>query len=187
MSEPIICDTSVWLYLGRLAQTALLQQLYTSVYTTETVCWELDNGRIIRRDTVDPRQLGWIHIVEPDERDVAWNRISDTYQPGVDYSDNPEYQAMRWYAQGHIFWMPFYYIDYAIAETGAMQLGLIDKENSEKAMETYLELCRMGGTKSVLDIFRSTGLRSPFEPELMYELMLHAADELGIDDYAAAA
>ena len=123
----------------------------------------------------------------PDERDVAWNRISDTYQPGVDYSDNPEYQAMRWYAQGHIFWMPFYYIDYAIAETGAMQLGLIDKENSEKAMETYLELCRMGGTKSVLDIFRSTGLRSPFEPELMYELMLHAADELGIDDYAAAA
>ena len=71
MSEPIICDTSVWLYLGRLAQTALLQQRYTSVYTTETVCWELDNGRIIRRDTVDPRQLGWIHIVEPDERDVA--------------------------------------------------------------------------------------------------------------------
>ena len=123
----------------------------------------------------------------PEERDAAWNRISDTYQPGVDYSDNPNYQALRWYAQGHVFWMPFYYIDYAIAETGAMQLGLMDKEDPEKAMETYFHLCRMGGTKGVLDVFRSAGLRSPFEPELMQELMLNAANELGIEDYAMVA
>ena len=123
----------------------------------------------------------------PDERDAAWNRITDTYQPGVDYSDNPAYQALRWYAQGHIFWMPFYYIDYAIAETGAMQLGLKDREDPEKAMEIYLDLCRMGGTKSVLDIFASAGLRSPFEPQLMEDLMRHAAGELGIEEYAAAA
>ena len=123
----------------------------------------------------------------PDERDTAWNRISNIYQPGIDYSDHPHYQALRWYAQGHIFWMPFYYIDYAIAETGAMQLGLMDKQDSVKAMETYLDLCRMGGTKSVLDIFSSAGLRSPFEPELMQELMMNAANELGIEEYAQAA
>ncbi len=114
----------------------------------------------------------------PDERDEAFNRISDVYQPGVDYSDNPEYQALRWYAQGHVFWMPFYYIDYAIAETGAMQLGMIDETDSAKALETYLELCRIGGQKSVLDIFETTGLRSPFDPTVMKELMEHAYSEM---------
>ena len=121
-----------------------------------------------------------------EERDTAWNRISDIYQPGVDFNGYEHFKALRWYAQGHIFWMPFYYIDYAIAETGAMQLGRMDAENPEKAMETYLELCRMGGTKSVLDIFKSTGLRSPFDPTLMKELMQHAADELGVEDYEPA-
>lgn len=123
----------------------------------------------------------------PDERDAAWVEISDKYQPGVDYSGYEQFKALRWYAQGHIFWSPFYYIDYAIAETGAMQLGLIDAKDPEGAMNTYLDLCRMGGTKSVLDIFSSAGLRSPFDPELMRDLMAHAAGELGIEDYAAAA
>ena len=123
----------------------------------------------------------------PDERDAAWKRISDTYMPGIDFSGLEKYETLRWYAQGHIFWMPFYYIDYAIAETGAMQLGLIDKQDTAKAMEIYLDLCRLGGTKSVLDIFTSAGLRSPFDPELMRDLMAHAAEELGIDDYKAAA
>lgn len=122
----------------------------------------------------------------PDERDTAWNRIAEIYQPGVDYTGYEQYKALRWYAQGHIFWMPFYYIDYAIAETGAMQLGMLDANNPEKAMETYLELCRMGGTKSVLDIFSTVGLRSPFEPTLMKDLMQHAANELDIDDYEPA-
>ena len=118
----------------------------------------------------------------PEERDEAFNRISETYQPGLDYSDNPEYQALRWYAQGHLFWMPFYYIDYAIAETGAMQLALIDSEDPKKALDTYLELCRIGGQKSVLDIFRSTGLRSPFDPDVMKDLMEHAEAELRIQN-----
>lgn len=119
----------------------------------------------------------------PDERDATWTRLSEKYQGGVDYTGFEHYIPLRWYAQGHIFWMPFYYIDYAIAEMGAMQLGLMDAEDSEKAIETYLDLCRMGGTKSVLDIFESAGLRSPFDPSLMRDLMQHAAKELGVSDY----
>ncbi len=114
----------------------------------------------------------------PEERDAEFNRLTDTYQPGIDYSDNPEYQALRWYAQGHVFWMPFYYIDYAIAEMGAMQLGMIDETDSSKALETYLELCRIGGQKSVLDIFKATDLRSPFDESLMSDLMQHAEAEM---------
>lgn len=131
----------------------------------------------------------WVYenpTATPDERDAAWSRIWDTYLTGIDYTDLEEYKHARWYAQGHIFGSPFYYIDYAIAETGAMQLALIDADDHQKAMESYLELCRIGGTKSVLNIFRSVGLRSPFDAEVMRDLMAHAAQELGIEAMAEA-
>lgn len=114
----------------------------------------------------------------PDERDQAWIEISDRYDAGVDYSGIEEYRATRWYQQHHIFRAPFYYIDYALAEIAAMQLALIDARDHDKAVETYMELCRIGGTKSVLDIIASAGLRSPFDPELMKDLMEHAVTEL---------
>ena len=90
------------------------------------------------------------------------------------------YRHARWYAQLHIFRLPFYYIDYAIAETGAMQLAAMDAKSPDEAMETYLALCRTGGTKGVLDIFRSAGLRSPFDDGVMADLARHVARECAL-------
>ncbi len=131
----------------------------------------------------------WIYEhpeASPEERDQAWSRIWDVYKPGIDFSGVEQYKYARWYAQGHIYWMPFYYIDYAIAETGAMQLALIDSEDPSKAMQRYLRLCQLGGTRSVLDIFSDVGLRSPFDPHLMRDLMHYAAGQLGIEEQAVA-
>jgi M3 family oligoendopeptidase len=121
----------------------------------------------------------------PEERDQAWNRIWDIYKPGIDFSGVEQYKYARWYAQGHLFWMPFYYIDYAIAETGAMQLALMDAEDHDRALATYIKLCQIGGTMSVLDIFKAAGLRSPFDAEVMRDLMNHAAKELGVEEELA--
>jgi M3 family oligoendopeptidase len=118
------------------------------------------------------------------ERDQAWSKIWDIYKPGIDFTGMEDQKIARWYAQGHIFRAPFYYIDYAIAETGAMQLALMDASDKEKALGTYLKLCQMGGRESVLTIFKSSGLRSPFDPKLMQELMEHAASELGVKEFA---
>jgi len=120
------------------------------------------------------------------ERDQAWSEIWDTYLPGIDFSGVEQYKYARWYAQGHIFQSPFYYIDYAIAQTGAMQLGLMDIEDHEKALDTYIKLCTIGGTKSVLNIFREAGLRSPFDPATMRDLMDYAAKALDVEETAAA-
>ncbi len=114
-----------------------------------------------------------------DERDAIWARLQDQYMPGLDWSGEAErYRSSRWYAQLHIFRYPFYYIDYAIAETGAMQLGLLDTQDHEACLRTYLELCRLGGTGSVLELFAGAGLRSPFEPALIADLMAYAAGVL---------
>jgi M3 family oligoendopeptidase len=117
-----------------------------------------------------------------DDRDAAWNRIWDRYKQGIDYSGMEEYKALNWYGIPHFFASPFYFVDYGIAETGAMQLALLDAEDHERAMEIYMTLCRKGGTEPLLDVFKSVGMRSPFDPDLMHALMDHAAKELRIEN-----
>lgn len=133
--------------------------------------------------TVDEFQH-WVYehpTATPDERDAEWARLYQTYLPGVDWSGEAErFAAARWYAQLHVFRYPFYYIDYALAETGAMQLGMLDAADHEDCMQRYMELCRLGGTKSVTALFDGAGLRSPFEAETMRDLMAHAAEVLGL-------
>ena len=114
------------------------------------------------------------------ERDDKWVELVKIYQPSLDFSGYENLMPMRWYAQGHIFAMPFYYIDYAIAETGAMQLAILDSEDPKRAIEVYLELCRIGGGKSVLKIFSGAGLESPFSADIMKHLMQYAEKQVGL-------
>lgn len=126
----------------------------------------------------------WVYenpAATPAERDAQWDRSWETYIPGIDFAGIERLRAARWYAQLHIFKYPFYYIDYAIAETGAMQLAFQGAQDSEAALETYLGLCRLGGTRGVLDIFKSAGLRSPFDAGVMAELAGRVARECGLD------
>jgi hypothetical protein len=55
----IVCDTTVLLYLGRIGQSDLLPALFSSVYVPEPVMLELDMGRLLRPDTINPRSLAW--------------------------------------------------------------------------------------------------------------------------------
>ncbi|MNS01065.1 Peptidase family M3 [compost metagenome] len=114
------------------------------------------------------------------EREAAWVEAWDTYNPGIDYAGLEDAKATRWMRQPHIFVMPFYYIDYAIAEVGALQLWRMAEEDHDKAMTAYLELCRIGGTRSVLGVFQAGGLKSPFEPDVFKPLMEAVAAELGV-------
>jgi oligoendopeptidase F len=113
-----------------------------------------------------------------ERRDEEWNRIWDVYQPGLDFEGLEAYKYARWYMQEHIFRFPFYYIDYQLADMAAMQIAVMDRKDHKRAMDVYMHLCRLGGTLAVLDTFKAVGLRSPFEPGLMQELMAHAAREL---------
>jgi predicted nucleic acid-binding protein len=61
--RPIVCDTTVLLYLGRIDQIDLLPTLFDPILVPELVVLELDMGRLLRRDTVDPRVLPWATLV----------------------------------------------------------------------------------------------------------------------------
>lgn len=116
----------------------------------------------------------------PAEREAAWAELWEAFMPGLDFADCPQQRQYRWMRQPHIFSSPFYYIDYAIAEVGALQLWRLAKTDHTAAMEAYLELCRLGGTKPLLSILAQVGLTSPFAPDALPPLVAAVRQELGL-------
>jgi predicted nucleic acid-binding protein len=61
--QPFVCDTTILLYLGRIGQIDLLPALFALISVPEQVCLELDMGRVLRPDTINPRSLAWVEMV----------------------------------------------------------------------------------------------------------------------------
>jgi M3 family oligoendopeptidase len=118
-----------------------------------------------------------------DEREEAWVRFVDRYSAGIDATGYEEYRRTSWYEIGHLFMAPFYMIDYALARLVSMQLALIDDVDHERAMEIYLELCRLGGTRSFKQAVEQVGLRSPFDEETVAGMASQVRERLdGVSD-----
>lgn len=114
------------------------------------------------------------------EREAQWDALWQEFLPGIDESERRTPHRSRWMRQLHLFHHPFYYIDYALAECGALQLWQMAEQDHARAMETYMGLCRLGGTKPLVAFFESAGLWSPFTPGVLGPLMEKVAAELGI-------
>ncbi|MBC6994981.1 M3 family oligoendopeptidase [Neolewinella lacunae] len=107
---------------------------------------------------------GW----SPAERNAAWKKLEAEYTPHLDYSDEPFLrQGTYWQSQLHLFGMPFYYIDYCLAQICAFQFWLKDQEDHQQAWSDYVRLCTAGGSLGFLDLVRLAGLENPFEPGIM--------------------
>ncbi len=100
----------------------------------------------------------------PDERKATWRRIEKKYLPFKDY-DNDAFmeKGTYWFRQGHIFGSPFYYIDYTLAQVCAFQYWVKSQESHKKALESYLKLCKLGGSKSFLGLVQEANLKNPFK------------------------
>lgn len=100
----------------------------------------------------------------PAERKHAWKELEKTYLPHRDYDGHPYLESGGfWQCQGHIYDVPFYYIDYTLAQICAFQFWKRSREEGSKAWADYLNLCKLGGSKSFLDLVEAANLHSPFE------------------------
>ncbi|SEP86393.1 oligoendopeptidase, M3 family [Virgibacillus subterraneus] len=100
----------------------------------------------------------------PDERKQAWRKLEEIYLPHRDYDGNAYLEAGSfWQRQGHIYEAPFYYIDYTLAQMCAFQFWKRSLDENDNAWSDYLNLCKLGGTKSFLGLVEAANLRSPFE------------------------
>jgi M3 family oligoendopeptidase len=104
-------------------------------------------------------------------RAKVWEELEREYLPGLDYADLKPWRRIRWQRQLHIFKHPFYYIDYAIALTGALQLWVQSMKDKKAALENYLNLCQLGGTLALKEFFKAGNLNLPFEEGVLKDLM----------------
>ncbi len=99
-----------------------------------------------------------------DERKALWRKIEKKYLPFKDYGDDLFMEkGTFWYRQGHIFEVPFYYIDYTLAQVCAFQFWVKSQDNHQTAFDQYLDLCKLGGSKSFVDLVESAKLQNPFK------------------------
>lgn len=100
----------------------------------------------------------------PAERNAAWSKLEKEYKPHLDYGDCKRFaEGGFWQKQQHIYNLPFYYIDYCIAQTCAMEYKVMMDEDFDKAWESYLKLCNLSAADFFTNMIPAVGLVSPFE------------------------
>ena len=108
----------------------------------------------------------WIYAnpdATPEERNQQWLQMEKMYMPWRNSEGFPASEQGRvWQFQRHIYEMPFYYIDYALAQTCALQYWKWSELDRTKAFESYLSICDVGGSKPFLGIVEHGALKSPF-------------------------
>jgi len=101
----------------------------------------------------------------PAQRRARYREIEKIYLPHLDYNGF-EYleKGGRWQKQGHIFFAPFYYLDYTLSQVCAFQYFVWDMKDHRKAWDSYLTLCRESGRTPFKKLVPKSGMQSPFEP-----------------------
>ena len=120
----------------------------------------------------------------PDERKAIWRILEKKYMPFKDYGDDAFMEkGTYWFRQGHIFGVPFYYIDYTLAQVCAFQYWIKHQVDRKEALSSYLSLCRLGGSKSFLGLVDSANLKNPFKKGTVKEIVKPIRAYLdGVDD-----
>lgn len=115
----------------------------------------------------------------PAERHGMWREMERTYLPWRDYGDLPHLpDGGFWQFQRHIYLSPFYYIDYTLAQTCALQFWARATQDYPRAIADYLALCRRGGEAPFQELARSAGLVSPFAANSLRDVARLARGEL---------
>ncbi len=106
------------------------------------------------------------------ERREAWVRLNAEFGAGVtDWSSLEEERAYVWHRQLHIFEVPFYYIEYGIAQLGALQLWQQFRRDRAKALVNYKNGLALGGSRPLPELFEASGIRFDFSKEIIGPLM----------------
>ena len=115
---------------------------------------------------------------DAEARDAAWLEIRTRFERGVDWSGLEPERVSRWYRQLHIFEYPFYYIEYGIAQLGALQLWRASLTDPAGTVRRYREALALGGTVPLPEMYRTAGAKLIFNEKDMGELVTLVESEL---------
>lgn len=113
----------------------------------------------------------------PAERKKVWRELEGQYKPYLNYEDDPFFgKGGTWQRQTHIYERPFYYIDYCLAQSCALQFEIKMEKDFKSAWQSYLDLCRRGGKMKFTELVKEAGLESPFEKDSMKHMVKSIED-----------
>jgi oligoendopeptidase F len=121
-----------------------------------------------------------------DARDRAWLSLRSRFERGVDWSGLERERATRWHRQLHIFLYPFYYIEYGLAQIGALQIWRNSLRDPARAVAQYREALALGNTRSLPQLFRTAGVEFSVDEDLLAELVQLVEQELARHTEAVA-
>jgi oligoendopeptidase F len=114
-----------------------------------------------------------------DERRAAWLAARERFGGSVvDWSGLDEERAYEWHRQLHIFELPFYYIEYGIAQLGALQVWARARQDGPQALADYRSALVLGGSRPLPELFEAAGIRFDFSEDTMKPLVDAVAEEL---------
>jgi oligoendopeptidase F len=117
----------------------------------------------------------WIYTssegADAEARDRAWLRIRSRFERGIDWAGLEQERVARWYRQLHVFLYPFYYIEYGIAQLGALQVWRNSLADPVGAVTRYREALALGATRPLPEIYEAAGAVLSFDTALMGELV----------------
>jgi len=113
------------------------------------------------------------------ERMESWLQIMDEFSStAIDFSGLEEYRLYSWQRQLHLYEVPFYYIEYGIAQLGAIGLWQQYKKDPDSAINNYIKALDLGGTRPLPELFEAAGLNFNFSPQHISGLMKFVKGEL---------
>lgn len=114
-----------------------------------------------------------------DERKNYWQQLAKEFGTGlVDWSDLEKIQAYTWQKQLHLFEVPFYYIEYGIAQLGALAVWKNFLNNKTKTVQQYKDTLKLGYTKPIGEIYKTAGIEFNFSANYIKQLMQFVKEEL---------
>ena len=106
-----------------------------------------------------------------DERKEHWLSLREKFGSNMDWKDNENFRELSWQQQGHLYGVPFYYVEYGIAQLGALQLWQTHRKSPEKALKDYSNAMKLGNTKTLPDLFAAAELELGFDEEHLNSLI----------------
>jgi len=113
-------------------------------------------------------------------RDAAWLRIRGRFEQAVDWSGLHDERVARWSRQLHIFLYPFYYIEYGVAQLGALQIWRNHSQGSSDAIAAYRRFLALGATRPLPQLYREAGASLIFDPVSMRPLIDLVEEEMDV-------
>ncbi len=114
-----------------------------------------------------------------EERSVSWAAILKEFSTkAIDFTGLDMYRDIAWQRQLHLFEVPFYYIEYGIAQLGAIGLWMQYKKNPQQALHNYVSALSLGGTKTLPVLYETAGLKFDLSPDYIKTLMEFTNEEM---------